>query len=246
MPVLFKTKQAKRKDELRELLELGVVNKKGKFQAVRMFIFEHFKIILLVLFLVISLISHVYYFNKLMIMEQQVINMRAQIESALQMRQNLVPSLTMVVYQFINHEKNVFLSAVEARQNSLAISGDLNNLIKGLKGITGQDFSSEALSRFMAVAENYPQLVSSQSYQLLIAQISDVENQIYSKRIAYNDAVNIYNTRLSMFPVNIMGRIMGFRLQPYFEWKNKAEWVFVTNLEEGELPVSMEIETRNQ
>jgi len=38
--------------------------------------------------------------------------------------------------------------------------------------------------------------------------------------------VNTYNTRLSIFPVNIIGRMMRFRIHPYFEWENKPEWVF--------------------
>jgi len=246
MPVFFKSKQTKRRDELRDLLEQGIDHKKGRFSAIRRFIAEHFKVILITSIVTISLLTNIYYFNTLTIMKQQVINMRAQIESALQMRQNLVPALTMVVYQFINHEKNVFLSAVEARENSLAVSEDLDKLIQGLKGLTGVDFSSKDLTRFMAVAENYPRLVSSQSYQLLISQVAEVENQIYQKRIEYNDAVNIYNTRLSVFPVNISGWAMRFRLQPYFEWGKGPEWVFVASSEEGELPVSMKSEIREQ
>ena len=181
MRLLFRSKQTKRKDELHDILGLVATNQKSRFHAIKRFIVEHYKVILIALFIALSLITNIYYFNTLIIMKQEVINSRAHIESALQMRQNIVPALAIVVYQFINHEKNVFLSAVEARENSLNMSKDLDKLAQGLKGLTGEDFSSKALSRFMALAENYPQLVSSQSYQMLINQIADVEKQISKK-----------------------------------------------------------------
>ncbi|GAI82637.1 unnamed protein product [marine sediment metagenome] len=157
------------------------------------------------------------------------------------MRQNIIPGLTAAVNQFINHERNVFLSAVKAREDSLSMSKDIEKLIQSLKEISGRDFPPNALSRFMAVAENYPRLVSSPPYQLLISQIADVENQIYNKRIEYNDAVNVYNTYLSTFPANMVGRPMRFRLQPYFSWENKPEWVFPANPDSGEPPLEMKL-----
>jgi len=168
-----------------------------------------------------------------------VTNARAQIETTLQMRQNIVPALTVVVYQFINHEKNVFLKTVEARGSSEKSPVDLDMLKKDLLSLSKGPVSKGALTKFIAVAENYPQLVSSQAYQLLITQISDIEKQIYEKRLKYNDEVNIYNTKLSVFPDNAIASSMGFDLQPYFEWNDGPEWIFTTTEKHGELPVSM-------
>jgi len=239
MSAIFKDKVTRRKDALQEILDIETDHRKGRWRLISRFIVQYYKIILIVLFILYSVTIHVHYYNVLTVMNQQVTNVRAQIESALQMRQNLVPALTVVVYQFINHEKNVFLTAVEAREKSLSTSVDTKKLTKGLKDLTGITVSPEALSRFMAVAENYPQLVSSQSYQLLISKIADVETLIFNKRIEYNEVVNVYSTRLKTFPVNMMGRMMGFRDQPYFEWDNKPEWVFETKSSFGELPINM-------
>jgi len=221
----------------------------SRVQVVTRFAVEHAKSIVTSLIVVSSVLVHVYYFNNLTVLEQQVTNTSARAETALQMRQNLVPALTMVVYQFINHEKNVFLSSVSSRAETFGASGgkaELAKLAEGLKGLTGAEFSPAALSRLMAVAENYPQLVSSESYQLLISRISEVEREIYAKRVEYNDSVNEYNTRLSTFPVNLVGRVMGFRLKAYFEWDKTSEWAFVTQGDgQGELPVSMEMHTPN-
>jgi len=238
-----KDTRTKRKEQVRNILGSEQFQKKGRFYILGQFITEHLKIILTVMVVAACVFTHIYYFNRLTTMEQQVTNLRSQIESGLQMRRNIVPALTLVVHQFINHEKDVFLSAVEAREKSLNGSEEMEKLIQGLKGLTGDDISSKALSRFMAVAENYPQLVSSQSFQLLISQIADVENQIYKKRIEYNDAVNVYNTRLSTFPVNIVGRVMRFRLQLYFRWENKPEWVFEADPQLSQSPLKMESST---
>ena len=253
-----KDSKTKRKEELRNILDPEHVHKrdpagrgpKGRFYALRRYVAEHNRVLLAALLVAVCLITQIYYYNRLTAMKQQVNNLRSQIESGLQMRQNIVPALTVAVSQFLSHEKGVFLSAVKARENSLSMPKDMEKLVQSLKEISGRDFSPNALSRFMAVAENYPRLVSSESYQLLIAQIVDVENQIYNKRIEYNDAVNLYNTRLSTFPGNAAGWIMFFRLEPYFEWDKKPEWVFAgtppggnpADLEPGEPPLRMKSE----
>ena len=64
-----------------------------------------------------------------------------------------------------------------------------------------------------------------QPYKELVVQIAKVESQIYDKRLQYSDVVNVYNTRLSTFPGNFIGKILRFQKQPYYSWENEAEWV---------------------
>jgi len=233
---------SKRREELRSILSVGRTRRKGRLHGLQRYVAAHFKMLLTVLVLVACVITHVYYFNILTTMRQQVSNLHAQLESGLQMRRNIVPSLTVAVNRFINYEKHVFLSAVESREKSLTMSEDLEKLVQSLKHFSGKSLSAGDLSRLMAVAENYPQLVSIQSYKLLLDQIADVENQIYSKRIEYSEAVNRYNTTLTRFPANAIGRIMGFRTQPYPTWDRKAEWAFVAETERGDSALRVEPE----
>jgi len=221
-----KSAGAKRQEKVRVLLGPEHFQKERWFHTLKQFITEHFKAILITTTAVTFIYTNIHYYNQLTIMKQQVGNMQSQIEAGLQMRRNVVSGLTATVNRFISHEGEIFTSAMEARKDSMSVSSDLKKLIESVKDLSQKQFSPASLSRLMAVAENYPQLVSSQPYNVLVTKIADVETQIYDKRVEYNDAVNIYNTRLSIFPVNIIGRMLHFRLQPYFEWSNKPEWVF--------------------
>jgi len=237
-----KSAGAKRQERVRVVLGAEHFQKKNRFYVLGQFVAEHFKLIVLTLSVVACLFLHAYYYNRLTTMKQQAENLRAQIEAGLQMRQNIIPALTTAVNRYIGYEKGLFLSAVEARKSSFNGSKDVDKLSQSLKSISGSDFSPGELAKFMAVAENYPQLVSNQSYQRLIDQIADVENQIYKKRIEYNDAANRLNTYLNRFPVNACGRIMGFRLEPYFKWNNTAEWELSVGKQTSEPPMRMELQ----
>jgi len=233
-----KSAGVKRQEKVRVLLGSEHFRKRRWLYLFSRFIAEHLKAILITITVVACAYINIRYYNQLTIMKQQVGNMQSQIEAGLQMRRNVVSGLTAAVNRFISHEGEVFTSAMEMRKDSMSVSSDLKKLVESVKDLSQQQFSPASLSRLMAVAENYPQLVSSQPYNVLVTKIADVETQIYDKRVEYNDAVNTYNTRLSTFPVNFIGRMLCFRLQPYFEWHNKPEWVF-----EGE---NQNLETKKQ
>jgi len=221
-----KSADAKRQERVRVILGPEHFRKKRWLHLVGRFIAEHYKVISVTLLVVVCVYTHIYYYNRLIKMEQQIGNYRADIEAGLQMRRNIVFGLTAAVNRFISHEQGIFTSAMEMRKDSMGVSDDLKKLIKDAMEFSSDKFSPAGLTELMAVAENYPQLVSSQPYKVLVEKIGQVESQIYDKRIEYNNAVNIYNTRLSTFPVNIVGRVLRFGIQPYFSWDNKAEWVF--------------------
>ena len=216
----------KRQEKVRIVLGSENFQKRKWLRVLWRFIVAHYLSISITVVTVAFVYTHIYYYNKLIAMEQKIGNFRADVESALQMRQNIVSGLTAAVNRFISHEQGIFTSAIETRKDSMTVSNDLKELIESAKELSPNQFSPANLSRLMAVAENYPQLVSSQPYKVLVERIGDVESQIYDKRTEYNSAVNVYNTRLSLFPANIVGKILRFRIQPYFSWDNNPEWVF--------------------
>jgi len=237
--LLLRRKTSEREQEVRSSLGLTHAGKPGKLATLRTYIAEHYKSLLVALILATCAMTYIYYYNRFTAMEQQVQSLRSQVEGGLQMRQNVIASLAVAVSRFLSHEKGVFLSAVKARENSLAVSRDTEKLAESLKAISGKSVSPGDLSRFLALAENYPGLVSSESYQLLIRQIADVESEIYKKRIEYSETVCRYDTAVSTFPGNAVAATLGFRVASYFEWEKKPEWALAVDPEQDEPPLTM-------
>jgi len=221
-----KSASEKRQEKVRVVLGSENFKKKRWLHSLGRFIADYYMPIIITVLTAACIYAHIYFYNKLTVMKQQIGNLDAQIEAGLQMRENIVTGLTDVVKGFITHEEGIFTSAMETRKDSMTVSNDLKKLIKSAKEFSGSDFSAAGLTEFMAVAENYPQLVSSQPYKELVIQIAKVESQIYDKRLQCSEVVNTYNTQLKTFPGNLIGRILRFKKHPYYSWDNKAEWMF--------------------
>ena len=82
----------------------------------------------------------------------------------------------------------------------------------------------EILDKLLAIAEQYPALTTSGTFQLLMQQVTDAEAEILKQRLDYNDKVNIYTTAKSVFPGNIYGTLFNFCNFKYFEGTRKSEW----------------------
>ena len=222
----IKSAGTKRQEKIRVVLGSEHFEKKNWLHLIRQFLVDYYLSISITVVTVAVVYAHIYYYNKLIVMEQQISNLRGQVGAGLQMRQNILSGLAATVNRFITYEQGIFTSAMETRKDSMAVSNDLKKLIDNTKELSGSQISPAGLSKLMAVAENYPQLVSSQPYRVLIERVGNVESQIYDKRVEYNNAVNVYNRCLSLFPVNMFGRVLRFHLLPYFSWDNEPEWVF--------------------
>ena len=182
-------------------------------------------LIVLVILVTLALIGHViYYFNRLTSMKYDVITAASQVDSAIQYRANLVPILARSVTRFVNHEDFVFISAVDARERSMTASDQVAKKLKEeLKKVAGKPVE-EILDKILAIAEQYPALTTSGTFQLLMQQVTDAEAEILKQRIDYNDKVNFYTTSKSVFPGNIYGKLFSFRDFKYFEGTRESEW----------------------
>ena len=163
-----------------------------------------------------------YYYNTFVNLHQNIQNTRGQIESAFQMRGNLVPVLTSTVTNFVKHEDNVFMHTSDTRANFV-------NPRPTEGGPEAAEVDRELLSKLLAIAEQYPDLKTSESFQLLMSKIADAETIILEKRIEYNDAVNRYNTVVTSFPGFMYAPLFRFKEEPYFKWASKPEWFFELN-----------------
>lgn len=128
-------------------------------------------------------------FNRLTILANNIDVSLGAIRVALTRRQHILPRMERYVNNYATHERNTFRQTVQAR------GGAARNLL--------------------VLAEAYPALRASQTFQGLLAELVDAENQVYAGRIAFNEAIRSFNTQLGQFPNVIIGRAMGFARRSY-------------------------------
>lgn len=163
-----------------------------------------------------------WYYNSLVALRQDVRAARYQVYSAEQFRTNLFPDLVEAVVRFVSHEDRVFDYTSDSRTQSIKPPSrkEIEDLVKGAKA----DWQA-ALSKIIAWSESYPELKTSESFQMMMSKMADVEKEIFERRVAYNDAVNIYTTTCRSFPSNSVAFVFGFETVPYYEVSGKPEWL---------------------
>ncbi len=149
----------------------------------------------------------------------------ANVETSYQRRADLIPNLVNTVKGAADFEKSTLTAVMEARSKATSIRIDPNNMTpeKLQEYQAAQAQVGGALSRLLAVAENYPQLKAVESFNQLQAQLEGTENRINEARRQYNEAAQSYNTSRSKFPRVILASLFGFKERPYFEADKGSE-----------------------
>ena len=163
-------------------------------------------------------------YNKLVKREEAVKSSWAQVENQYQRRTDLIPNLVETVKGYAAHEQETFTKVIEARAKATQLTVDASNLdAEKLQQFNqAQGELSQALSRLMAVVENYPDLEANDNFIMLQGQLEGTENRIGIERKRFNDSANIYNTYRRKFPKNIAAAIFGFKEIKYFEAEKGA------------------------
>ena len=159
-------------------------------------------------------------YNSLVGLDQSVSEKWAQVQNVYQRRADLIPNLVETVKGFAAQERNVLTEVTEARARATGVqlTPEALNDPKALERFqAAQGQLSGALSRLLVVVERYPELKSNQNFLSLQSQLEGTENRIAVERRRFNEAVREYNTRLSLFPGTIVGRLAGFRPKAFFE-----------------------------
>jgi LemA protein len=167
-------------------------------------------------------------YNKLVALDEGVNSAWGQVETQYQRRADLVPNLVETVKGYAKQEKDVFLGVAEARAKvgQITVTKEvLEDPNAFAKFQAAQDQLSSALSRLLAVAENYPQLKSNENFLALQTQLEGTENRISVARQRYNEVVQDYNTRIRVFPASIIAGFTGFKEKAYFKAKEGADTV---------------------
>lgn len=141
-----------------------------------------------------------------------------------QRRSDLIPNLVNTVKGYASHEKDTFEAVTLARAaaTSFQITPEvLNDPAAFAKFQQVQGQLSSALSRLMAVSENYPQLKADTSFRDLQSQLEGNENRITVARQRYIVAVQEYNVLARSFPTNITAKIFSYPVKPSFTVENE-------------------------
>lgn len=173
-------------------------------------------IILAVLALVVVLGFSSY--NSLVSMNENVNGKWSQIDNQLQRRADLIPNLVNTVQGFAAQERQVIQSVTDARAKLAGAGGP------AAKAQANNELNS-ALSRLLVVVENYPNLKSDQTFRALMDELAGTENRIAVARKDYNDAVQVYNTKIRSLPTSIFAGMMGFGPKEYFRAEEGARQV---------------------
>lgn len=164
--------------------------------------------------------------NQLVTMDLQVNQAWAQVQNQYQRRADLIPNLVETVKGFAAQERGVLQSVTEARAraSSVQLTPEALNDPRAMERFqAAQGALSGALSRLLVTVERYPELKSNQNFLDLQKQLEGTENRIAVERKRFNDAVAAYNTRLRLFPGNMVARLVGFTPKAFFEAVPDAE-----------------------
>lgn len=174
-----------------------------------------FLVILVVLILIVGGYFWLTY-NNLVAANEAISNQWAQVETQYQRRFDLIPNLVESVKGVMAQEQKVFGDIAAARA-SYANANGANQKAEAATQVEG------ALSRLIAVMENYPQLKSAENVQTLMAQLEGTENRISVERKRYNDVVQNFNVKIKRFPTNIVAGWLGYSERNYFEAQSGTE-----------------------
>ena len=165
-------------------------------------------------------------YNTIQSNDEQVKSAWSEVLNQYQRRADLVPNLVNSVKGFAQQEKDVLLGVTNARAKVGSIQATpelINDAGAFAKFQQAQGELSSALSRLLAVSENYPQLKSDALFRDLMSQLEGTENRITVARNRYIRAVQDFNVGIRTFPNNLTAMLFGYKEKANFTVDNEKE-----------------------
>ena len=175
-------------------------------------------------------VAAVLIYNGLIAKRNRVQDAWAQIDVQLKRRYDLIPNLVETVKGYMKYEQNVLTQVTQLR--SSIVSGSVQDKAAANNKL------SQALKSIFAVAENYPDLKASQTYQNLQNELSITEDKIAFVRTSYNDYVLDYNNAIQQFPGNMFAGMMHMQRQDFFQTPDEERQAVKVDLTSTPPPVA--------
>jgi LemA protein len=165
-------------------------------------------------------------YNTFQTTDEQVKASWSEVINQYQRRADLVPNLVSTVKGEAKFEQDTLTKVIEARSRATSIQATpelINDPAAFQKFQQAQSQLTGALSRLMAVSENYPNLKANQAFRDLQAQLEGTENRITVARNRYIKSVQDYNVTVRSFPSNLTAIVFGYKEKPNFAVENEKE-----------------------
>jgi len=153
----------------------------------------------------------VFLYNGLVSLRNRAKEAWADIEVQLKRRYDLIPNLVNTVKGYATHESTAFENVTKARSMAMGAQGPTGAHAEAENMLTG------ALKSVFAIAEAYPELKANQNFLSLQNELSDTENKIQAARRFYNANVRDLNTKIEVFPSNMLANSFGFSKMEFFD-----------------------------
>ena len=163
-------------------------------------------------------------YNQFQSLDEEAKASWSEVLNQYQRRADLVPNLVETVKGYAAHEKEVLTDVANARSKvgSMQVTPELLNDPEAFARFqAAQGQLTGALSRLMAVAENYPNLKADQGFRDLQAQLEGTENRVTVARNRYIETIKDYNIAIRSFPNNLTAMTFGYNTKPSFTVENE-------------------------
>jgi len=165
---------------------------------------------------VVVAIAIIAMYNGLITLKNRVDEAWSDISVQLKRRYDLIPNLISTVKGYAAHEKEVFEKVTQARTQAM-------NAGTTQEKAEAENMLSGTLKSLFAVSENYPELKANQNFLELQRELTDTEDKIMASRRFYNGNVRDFNTKLQVFPTNMIAGMLKFVAREFFEMDEKEK-----------------------
>lgn len=209
--------------------------------------------ILMLALLIAKLALFLFYYNTFLSLQYDVEEASAQIDTQLQRRKNIILNVGIMVKDYANHEREIFMHAADTRKEMVeprpgvspeavederpgdekpgtklveALDALLDRILNRGKRLRARQAVGDLdalLSKIFAVAERYPDLKLSENYRQFLEALVDSENKIADQRMIYNERANKMSTAVGTFPGFIMAKIFGFEAPTFYKPEQEAK-----------------------
>jgi LemA protein len=158
----------------------------------------------------------IFTYNGLVTLKNRVDEAWSDIDVQLKRRYDLIPNLVSTVKGYATHEAGTLEKVIQARNSAMSAQGPHDKAV-------AENMLTNTLKSIFALSEAYPDLKANQNFLKLQDELSDTENKVQASRRFYNGNARDFNTKLQVFPTNMIAGVLGFVKREFFEVDSKEE-----------------------